>query len=93
MEDVSVFEINEAFAAVVLTTLRILSNGDSGREKELLRKTNVNGGAIAIGHPNGATGARIVMACIYELQDMGGGRGVASLCGGLAQADALLVRV
>ncbi|RJQ28222.1 thiolase family protein [Candidatus Parcubacteria bacterium] len=93
MEDVSVFEINEAFAAVVLTTLRILSNGDSGREKELLQKTNVNGGAIAIGHPNAATGARIVMACIYELQDRGGGRGVASLCGGLAQADALLVRV
>ncbi|HEY5995973.1 MAG TPA: thiolase family protein [Candidatus Deferrimicrobiaceae bacterium] len=89
----AVLEINEAFAAVVLTTLRVLADGDAGLEAELLRKTNANGGAIAVGHANAASGARIVMECLYRLIERGGGRGVASLCGGLAQADAVLVRV
>ena len=92
MEKVSILEVNEAFAAVVLTTLRVLAGGDPGVEAELMAKTNVNGGAIAIGHANAASGARIVMACLYELRSRGGGMGVASLCGGLAQADAILVR-
>ncbi len=90
-QDVSVLEINEAFAAVVLVSVRELAEGVAEKEKQLLQKTNVNGGAIAIGHPNAASGARIAMACLYELRERGGGVGVAAICGGLAQGDALLM--
>ena len=55
--------------------------------------SNVNGGAIAIGHPVGASGARILMTLIYELRRRGGGIGVASICGGLAQGDGAVVQV
>lgn len=85
IKDVHLIENNEAFAAVTLTSGKI-----TGWDPEIV---NVNGGAIAFGHPIGASGARIVMTLIYELQRRGGGFGLACICGGAAQGDALMVRV
>jgi acetyl-CoA C-acetyltransferase len=93
LDRVDLIEINEAFAAVPLVSTKILADGDSNKVESLLRKTNVNGGAIAIGHPVGASGARILMTLIYELRRRGGGIGVASICGGLAQGDGAVVQV
>jgi acetyl-CoA C-acetyltransferase len=76
-----------------LVSAKILGNGNSEKMGALLEKTNVNGGAIAIGHPVGASGARILMTLIYELRRRGGGMGVASICGGLAQGDGAVVQV
>jgi acetyl-CoA C-acetyltransferase len=90
---VDLIEINEAFAAMPLVSTKILADGDSKKMQSLLEKTNVNGGAIAIGHPVGASGARILMTLIYELRRRGGGIGVASICGGLAQGDGAVVQV
>lgn len=86
-------EINEAFAAMPLVSTKILSDGDRSRWFELLGKTNVNGGAIAIGHPVGASGLRITMSMMYELRRRGGGMGVAAICGGLTQGEAVIIRV
>lgn len=83
--DLRVLEINEAFASVVLTSSRML-------EVELDR-VNPNGGAIAIGHPIGASGARILGGLVLELRRRGGGVGAASICSGLAQGEATLVEV
>jgi acetyl-CoA C-acetyltransferase len=93
LDQVDLIEINEAFAAMPLVSSKILAEGDSEKMKRLLEKTNVNGGAIAIGHPVGASGARILMTLIYELRRRGGGIGVASICGGLAQGDGAVVKV
>jgi acetyl-CoA C-acetyltransferase len=82
--DLSLIEINEAFAAVVLQSMRELGVGPE--------KVNVNGGAIAIGHPIGASGARIALHLVYELRGQGGGLGAAALCGGGGQGSALLLR-
>ncbi len=78
-------EINEAFAAVVVQSMRDLGVGPE--------RVNVNGGAIALGHPIGASGARITLHLAYELRRRGGGLGAAALCGGGGQGDALLLRV
>jgi acetyl-CoA C-acetyltransferase len=86
-------EINEAFAAVTLVSLKMLAGTDMKLYSTLQGKTNVKGGAIAIGHANTASGARIIMILAYELRRRGGGLGVAALCGGLAQGDATLLRV
>jgi len=83
--DVSLFEINEAFAAVGLASMK-----DLGITDEIV---NVNGGAIALGHPLGASGARIAMSLAMELKRRGGGLGVATLCGGGGQGDALVLKV
>jgi acetyl-CoA C-acetyltransferase len=83
--DLGLIEINEAFAAVVLQSMRELGVGEE--------KVNVNGGAIAIGHPIGASGARIALHLIHELRRRGGGLGAAALCGGGGQGSALLLRV
>jgi acetyl-CoA C-acetyltransferase len=83
--DLDLVEINEAFAAVAIQSVRELGID--------LAKVNVNGGAIAIGHPLGASGARIALHLIYELGRRGGGLGAAGLCGGGGQGDALLFRV
>jgi acetyl-CoA C-acetyltransferase len=83
--DLDLVEINEAFAAVAIQSMR-----DLGIDPD---RVNVNGGAIAIGHPLGASGARIALHLIYELGRRGGGLGAAALCGGGGQGDALLVRV
>jgi acetyl-CoA C-acetyltransferase len=83
--DLDLIEINEAFAAVAIQSMRDLGV-DPGR-------VNVNGGAIALGHPIGASGARIALHLITELRRRGGGLGAAALCGGGGQGDALLFRV
>ena len=91
VEDLSLIEINEAFAAVPLVSLKILAGMDDVRTRELFEITNVNGDAIAIGHPVGASGGRVLMTLMYELRRRGGGLGAASLCGGLAQGDAAII--
>jgi len=93
IKDADLIEINEAFAAVTLVSLKILSGGDPEKLKMLREKTNVNGGAIAIGHPVGASGARIAMTLMYELRRRGGGKGIAAICGGLSQGEAILLTV
>jgi acetyl-CoA C-acetyltransferase len=84
-EDVDLWEINEAFASVALNSIRML-----GIDEE---KVNVNGGAVALGHPIGASGARILGALVYELRRRGGGIGCAAICSGGGQGDAVLVEV
>jgi acetyl-CoA C-acetyltransferase len=93
LDQIDLIEINEAFAAMPLVSAKILADGNSEKMQTILGKTNVNGGAIAIGHPVGASGARILMTLIYELRRRGGGIGVASICGGLAQGDGAIVKV
>ena len=83
--DLDLVEINEAFASVAIHSTRLL-----GIDPE---KVNPNGGAIALGHPIGASGARIALGLAYELKRRGGGLGAAALCGGGGQGDALLLRV
>lgn len=85
LEEIDLFEVNEAFAAVLLTSGKIVGWDDE--------KVNVNGGAIALGHPIGASGARIIMSLIYELRRRGGGLGIAAICSGAAQGDAILLQV
>ncbi|HWO82647.1 MAG TPA: acetyl-CoA C-acetyltransferase [Solirubrobacterales bacterium] len=84
-EDVDLWEINEAFASVALNSVRML-----GVDEE---KVNVNGGAIALGHPIGASGSRIVGALVHELGRRGGGLGVAAICSGGGQGDAIVIEV
>lgn len=83
--DMSLFEINEAFAAVACTAMDLL-----GIDEE---RVNVDGGALAVGHPIGASGARILMHLVYELRRRGGGYGAAAICSGMAQGEATIVRV
>jgi acetyl-CoA C-acetyltransferase len=83
--DLDLIEINEAFAAVAIQSMRDLGVGPD--------KVNVNGGAIAIGHPIGASGARLAVHLCHELGRRGGGLGAAALCGGGGQGEALLFRV
>jgi acetyl-CoA C-acetyltransferase len=83
--DVDLWEINEAFASVTLHSLRLLGIDED--------RVNVNGGAVAIGHPIGASGARIIGALVHELRRRGGGVGCAAICSGGGQGDAVLVRV
>ena len=83
VDDLDLFEINEAFASVALNSMRMLEVDES--------KVNVNGGAIALGHPIGASGARILMTLVNELRRRGGGRGVAAICSGGGQGDAVIV--
>jgi acetyl-CoA C-acetyltransferase len=84
VKDVSLFEFNEAFAAVALASI-----DDLGLSADAV---NVNGGAVALGHPIGASGNRIALTLLHELRRRGGGVGVAALCGGGGQGDALVVR-
>jgi acetyl-CoA C-acetyltransferase len=84
VSDVDLFEINEAFAAVGIASMRELGISDD--------IANVNGGAIALGHPIGMSGNRLALTLLHELQRRGGGMGAAALCGGGGQGDALIVR-
>lgn len=90
--DLTLLEVNEAFAAVPLVSTRVLSGDDDDAWAELQERTNVNGGAVAIGHPVGASGLRILGTLVYELRRRGGGIGAAAICGGLAQGEAVIVR-
>ncbi|GLH64037.1 MULTISPECIES: acetyl-CoA C-acetyltransferase [Parageobacillus] len=85
VNDIDLFEINEAFAAVALASIKI-----AGIDPE---KVNVNGGAVALGHPIGASGARIIITLIHELKRRGGGIGIAAICSGGGQGDAIMVQV
>ena len=85
VDDLDLVEINEAFAAVGVASTRELR-----LRPEIV---NVNGGAIALGHPIGASGARLVLSLAMELARRGGGTGAAALCGGGGQGDALIIRV
>ncbi|MBE3597046.1 MAG: acetyl-CoA C-acetyltransferase [Hydrogenibacillus sp.] len=89
LDDIAVIEINEAFAAVPLISGRLLGLGD----KDFAERLNPNGGAVALGHPIGASGARILLTLAYELRRRGGGLGIAAICSGSAQGDAVLIRV
>ena len=91
LEAVDLLEINEAFAAMPVTCARILAEGNGSVEESIREKLNVNGGAIAIGHPLGASAIRITLTLMYELMRRGGGRGVAAICGGLAQGEGVLL--
>lgn len=86
-------EINEAFAATPLVSTLRLADGDATRAGKLREKTNRHGGAVAIGHPLGASGARLVMTLVNGLRRRGGGVGAAAICGGFGQGDAVLLRV
>lgn len=92
LDQIGVIEINEAFAAVALVSTLMLAENDRGKAKTIRDKTNINGSAIAIGHPNTASGARIIMNLIYELRRRGGGYAMGAICGGLAQGDAVILR-
>ncbi len=85
IDDIDLFEINEAFASVAINSLRMLEVDES--------KVNVNGGAIALGHPIGASGARILGSLVHELRRRGGGLGVAAICSGGGQGDAVILEV
>lgn len=85
IEDIDLFEVNEAFAAVALASGKI-----ANIEPE---KVNVNGGAVALGHPIGASGARIIITLMHELKRRGGGLGIAAICSGGGQGDAILIEV
>ena len=84
-QDIDLWEINEAFASVTLNSMRMLELDED--------KVNVNGGAVALGHPIGASGARILGTLIYELRRRGGGLGCAAICSGGGQGDAVIVEV
>ncbi|HKP92140.1 MAG TPA: acetyl-CoA C-acetyltransferase [Thermoleophilaceae bacterium] len=85
VDQIDLFEINEAFASVALNSMRMLGVDED--------KVNVNGGAIALGHPIGASGARILGSLVHELRRRGGGLGVAAICSGGGQGDAVIVEV
>ena len=85
IEDIDLFEINEAFAAVALASGKIANVNPE--------KVNVNGGAVALGHPIGASGARIIITLMHELKRRGGGLGIAAICSGGGQGDAILIEV
>lgn len=85
LEEIDLFEINEAFAAVALASSKIANLDQT--------KVNVNGGAVALGHPIGASGARIILTLAYELKRRGGGIGIAAICSGGGQGDAIMIEV
>ena len=100
IDDIDLIEINEAFAAVPLVSTLIMAGRDRKKAEDIRARTNVNGGSIAIGHPTGATAARMIMTLMYELrrrrQASGDSRpyyGLATLCGGIGEGEAVVVKV
>jgi acetyl-CoA C-acetyltransferase len=93
LDDMKFIEINEAFAAMPLVSTLALTDFDRNKTEKLREKVNINGGAIAIGHPIGATGGRLLMNMLYELRRQGGGYGMVAICGAVGQADAVIVEV
>ena len=88
LDDMDVIEINEAFAAVPLVSGKCILGMD---DRTMDEKVNPNGSAIAVGHPIGATGARILMTMLYELRRTGKKNGVCAICSGMAQGDAVWI--
>ena len=93
LDDMDLIEINEAFAAVALVATLVLADGDETAAQKLRARTNVNGGAIALGHPTGATGLRLVMTAAVELRRRGGGRALIAMCGGVGEGEAVVIQV
>lgn len=100
VDDIDLIEINEAFAAMPLVSTLVMAGGDKAKAETIRAKTNVNGGAIALGHPTGATAARLIITLIYELrrrrQASGENRpfyGLVTICGGIGEAEAVIVKV
>lgn len=92
LNDISVMEINEAFAAVVLVSIKVLVDSDRAKMEEVKKITNVNGSAIAIGHANTASGARMLMNLAYEIQRRGQGYALGSIGGALGLGDAFILK-
>jgi acetyl-CoA C-acetyltransferase len=84
-------EINEAFAAMPLVSTLVLADYDRRKAEKIRERVNINGGAVAIGHPIGATGGRLLMSMLYELRRQGGGYAMVAICGAIGQADAVIV--
>lgn len=93
LDAIDLIEINEAYAATPLVSTLRLADGDDARAAALRARTNRHGGAVALGHPLGASGARLTMTLINGLRRRGGGRGAAAICGGFGQGDALMLEV
>lgn len=93
LDDMAVMEINEAFACVPLVSMMVAVDNDKSKYQAIREKMNINGSAIAIGHPNTASGARLIMNLMYELRRRGGGYAMGAICGGLAQANACVIKV
>ena len=93
LDQMEVIEINEAFASMPLVSTRALCNNDIEAARVLRQRLNVNGGAIAIGHPLGASGARVAMAMMYETRRRKGRYGLAAICGAIGQGDALILEM
>jgi acetyl-CoA C-acetyltransferase len=93
MYEIDLLEINEAYAATPLVSTLRLGSRNPTLAAGIRERTNVHGGAVALGHPLGASGARITMTLVNALTKRGGGRGVAAICGGYGQGDALMVEV
>lgn len=93
IDEIDLVEINEAFAVMPLVSAILMGNHDEKKIEEIKNKTNVNGGAIAIGHPTGASAVRILMTLIYELKRRGGGYGLSTICGGIGQGESFIIKV
>ena len=100
VEDIDLIEINEAFAAMPLVSTLIMGGRDPEKVEAVRAKTNVNGGAIALGHPTGATGARLIITLVHELgrrrKASGENRpfyGLVTICGGIGEAESVIVKV
>jgi acetyl-CoA C-acetyltransferase len=93
IDDMTVMEINEAFACVPLVSTRLFAGADKAKLDAIRARLNLNGSAVAVGHANTASGARILMNLMYELRRRGGGYALGAICGGLAQADATILQV
>lgn len=93
IDQMDIIEINEAFAAMPLVSSLVLADNDKNKADIIRQKTNVNGGAIAIGHPTGASAARLLMTVCYELQRRGGGYGLVTICGGIGEGECMIVKV
>ncbi len=91
LDQIDLVEINEAFAAMPLVSTIVLAGDDPERVEALRARTNVNGGAIAIGHPTGASAARLVMTMAYELRRRGKRYGLATICDGIGEGEAIII--
>ncbi len=93
LAEIDLIEVNEAFAAVPLVTSILLAEASGEEHAAVRRRINVNGGAIAIGHPTGATGGRLLLTLAMELRRRGGGLGLVTMCGGIGEGEAILLEV
>lgn len=93
IDDMKLIEINEAFAAMPLVSTKILGEDNPEKIASIRERTNVNGGAIAIGHPTGASAARLLFTLALELKRQGGGYGLAAICGGIGEGECMVIKV